>query len=502
LSILVAHSGAKRNIIFGEKAMSKRTRKFFQAMQTKRSEQRRSRLKRRRLQLEKLSSRQLLACDLMLNPDADPGDVYQVCAVLTGTPESEKLQGFDSNDTDTGGGGADLFPFTMGNDVITDFNPNEDMIDVGDFARASDDFATLTSFADSQGTVSLVIDVDGSFGNATTTLTGVNLSDLDSSNVFFGLDGESIPPLEFTHIAEFVVTYSNCDIYLFLAHDLSNHPTNGQLVSSGDCNNPDGEDPNGEDPDDDEEAVLVTVNVPADSGTINIELDQGNVVLRSGGEVLTETPLESANTLVIVGSESNDKIRLNLRGEDAAQLTPVTVYGGDGNDNIMLKAVVTAFNGELTIFGDDGNDKLRAIAAQTPVLLGGGDGNDRLHGGQSDDHLIGGAGDNRLFGLDGDDFLDGGEGADRLLAGNGNDWLSGGTGDDLINGGEGDDTLFETIAADIVLTNRRMTGLGTDRIRGLETAEFAVMDNAEVDGKRFSGSINLDPIDADFETDD
>jgi hypothetical protein len=76
------------------------------------------------------------------------------------------------------------------------------------------------------------------------------------------------------------------------------------------------------------------------------------------------------------------------------------------------------------------------------------------------------------------------------------------TSDDLINGGEGDDTLFETIAADIVLTNRRMTGLGTDRIRGLETAEFAVMDNAEVDGERFSGSINLDPIDADFETDD
>ncbi len=154
-------------------------------------------------------------------------DVYPVSATLIGTEASEKLQGFESDDTITGGGGADLFPLTLGNDVITDFDPNEDMIDVGDFARPTDDFEVLTSLEAIasnatetliDGILSLVIDVDGDKGNSTTTLIGVILADLNENNVFFGLDGTSIPPLDFTHIAESVVVMSNGDVITTPGH--------------------------------------------------------------------------------------------------------------------------------------------------------------------------------------------------------------------------------------------------------------------------------------------
>jgi hypothetical protein len=170
-------------------------------------------------------------------------DVYPLVAVLSGTAQSEKLQGFESNDTVTGGGGADLFPLTTGDNLITDFDPSVDMIDVGDFARASDGFGVLVSLAaiaanskeitDERGDRALVIDVDGKLGDSTTTIAGIGIADLTEDNVFFGLGGSSIPPLEFTHIAEFLVTYSNGDVVLFSAHDLTRHPIECQLISKG-----------------------------------------------------------------------------------------------------------------------------------------------------------------------------------------------------------------------------------------------------------------------------
>ncbi|MDA7667513.1 hypothetical protein N8611_00750 [bacterium] len=174
-------------------------------------------------------------------------DVYPLVAILSGTARSEKLQGFESDDTVTGGSGSDLFPLTTGDDLITDFDPSVDMIDVGDFARASDGFGVLVSLVaiaensseivDERGVKALVIDVDGKLGDSTTTILGVGIADLTEDNVFFGLGGSSIPPLEFTHIAEFLVTYSNGDVVLFPAHDLKRHPIEGQLISQGLGNN-------------------------------------------------------------------------------------------------------------------------------------------------------------------------------------------------------------------------------------------------------------------------
>lgn len=167
------------------------------------------------------------------------GEIVPVEATLVGTDESEKLQGFESNDTVTGGSGADLFPLTTGNDVITDFNPAEDLLDVGDFARESDEFATLTSLDDLaaaatettiDGETALVIDVDGELGNSRTTLLGVTLDQLSADNVFFGLGEDSIPPLDFTHLPTTTVMLNDGTVAEFEAHDLSVHPLPFELI--------------------------------------------------------------------------------------------------------------------------------------------------------------------------------------------------------------------------------------------------------------------------------
>ena len=138
-----------------------------------------------------------------------------------------------------GGPGPDLFPLTAGNDVITDFDPAQDMIDVGDFARPSDGAALLATFegirahstqSTADGQPALIIDLDGEFGDATTTLVGVTVDDLNEDNVFFGLDGTSIPTLDFTHIAAKRLTLSDGTVAATPLVSFDNYPTLWELV--------------------------------------------------------------------------------------------------------------------------------------------------------------------------------------------------------------------------------------------------------------------------------
>jgi hypothetical protein len=201
-----------------------------------------------------------------VNPLVCTQDVFPVRAELVGGSNSEKLQGFESNDTLSGGGGPDLFPLTTGNDVILDFDPTQDMLDVGDFARAEGGFGVLTSifaivaYSTEQmvnGQLSTVINVDGNTGTSTVTLIGVRLQELNERNVFFGLDGTSIPPLNFTHIPQIKVTYSNGDVVLLPAHAFGAN-VNPELLEGNGCSiavegSAGGEgDEDGEEPDEEE----------------------------------------------------------------------------------------------------------------------------------------------------------------------------------------------------------------------------------------------------------
>lgn len=85
-------------------------------------------------------------------------------------------------------------------------------------------------------------------------------------------------------------------------------------------------------------------------------------------------------------------------------------------------------------FRNDGNGFVAGV-------ISGGDGDDRLHGGQFFDSLSGGTGDDLLNGYARDDSLRGSIGNDTLIGGAGDDTLNGGSNNDTLRGGAGDDAL-------------------------------------------------------------
>ena len=125
----------------------------------------------------------------------------------------------------------------------------------------------------------------------------------------------------------------------------------------------------------------------------------------------------SADAVIVSGTEADDAL--------------TAVGDGSGFSLIGLSAQVNITGGEtardrLTINalgGDDVLDGSLLSAAAIPLTVDGGDGNDDLIGGAGDDTLTGGAGDDTLIGGPGDDELIGGPGLDVLDGGPGNNFL-------------------------------------------------------------------------------
>jgi len=137
-----------------------------------------------------------------------------------------------------------------------------------------------------------------------------------------------------------------------------------------------------------------------------------NVSGSLGGDVVWGT----AGANILAGEENSD-----------------TLIGGAGDDLLLGDGRIRISNGQIVITetgvgsGDD--------------TLSGGDGNDRLVGGEGIDLLFGGTGNDTLEGNSGIDFLNGGSGNDTLAGGEDDDTLHGFTGDDLLDGGTGVDTV-------------------------------------------------------------
>jgi len=89
-----------------------------------------------------------------------------------------------------------------------------------------------------------------------------------------------------------------------------------------------------------------------------------------------------------------------------------------------------------------------------------------------DDEMHGKGGDDRLLGSGGDDLIHGNRGHDILKGGIGDDTLIGGRGNDLMQGGRGIDTAdysaSGSVMVDLDVTTRQATGVGNDRLIGIE----------------------------------
>ena len=203
-------------------------------------------------------------------------------------------------------------------------------------------------------------------------------------------------------------------------------------------------------------------------------------------DVYTIHLLDGADHDVVIsdhGTSSDGATQITIDGVSETFLTPVSrlvINGGDHDDSIVVASLDAGFAGELIINGGAGAAAISADGLASPVMLYGDDGDDTLTGGRADDILRGGGGDDILSGGDGDDTLAGSSGRDTLngnagddrLSGQGSsgDVLTGGTGDDRLDGGDGTDRLFEEADVDWVLTLKRLTGLGNDRLTDLEVA--------------------------------
>lgn len=151
------------------------------------------------------------------------------------------------------------------------------------------------------------------------------------------------------------------------------------------------------------------------------------------------------DTVVVEGSDNGERFTLSVDNGDAqfSRATPgfsldlqrvesVDLWAQGGDDRLTVGDVSGTPVDEVRFHGGDGADRLEGGNARTPLVAEGEDGDDRLTGGSANDQLHGG---------DGNDVLQGNGGADWLTGGNGNDTLTGGSGRDVLEGGEGDDRL-------------------------------------------------------------
>lgn len=191
----------------------------------------------------------------------------------------------------------------------------------------------------------------------------------------------------------------------------------------------------------------------------------------------------------LFGNGGNDTLSGGAGNDD--------LYGGQGNDMLLLDA------GDDRLFGGAGQDwvvmqgtqSVRIDLAVTTrqntgmgqdIIVGienaqGGTGDDTLSGDALANTLRGGGGRDRLLGRQGDDYLEGNSGSDTLIGGLGHDTLIGGVGRDWLALDAGNDVLFGgpdfdfvfydgdvSIVVDLARTDAQNTGLGMDRIQGVE----------------------------------
>ena len=208
---------------------------------------------------------------------------------------------------------------------------------------------------------------------------------------------------------------------------------------------------------------------------------------RMAAQVLVEFELEitnlvslAGNGLWVHGTDGPDTIDVGLGTADPRNLAVnSTTY-----DVGLLGRLGVGPVSSVRVQAGAGDDLVRVDPlVVVPSRINGQAGDDALFGGGGDDILIGGAGRDRLVGDAGNDELRGLGGSDRL---------TGGPGDDVLAGGIGNDLLIEQGDVDFRLTDRTLTGVGSDSLSGIERTRLTGGESDNLlDAGGFSGPTTL-----------
>ena len=430
---------------------------------------------------------------------------------LNGGNGKDTLNGDAGDDTLTGGNGNDSFIFEsdFGNDVITDFKPGNDHIDLS--ALGIGDFDQLMSNAVMNGNDTVISTDDG-----TITLTNVSLDDLSASDFGFAApadDGSTGSDSTGDMATTDPVVESESDISV--EPPVSETPVETQPGNSGDAenngnasNNGNGNGQgatNGQGNGVGNTESDTTVGVDAGAGSDTT----GETVADTPAEPLVaETPVESQPGNSGPGNSGNASNNGNAGNNGNGQGASNSQGNGGGNTETDTTAGVDAGAASDTTGETVADTPAEPPVSETPVETqpgnsgpgnsdnagnnGNGNGqgasNGQGNGGGNTETdttvgadagagsdgtgetvadaspeppvadvpaanvISGGEGSDSISGSAGDDVIDAGSGDDRTNGGTGDDIIDGGTGNDRVKGGSGNDTLSG--------------GEGTDRLEG------------------------------------
>lgn len=361
--------------------------------------------------------------DDTLSGDADDDSAFggEGNDVLKGGDGADYLVGGEGNDIMVGGKGGDYFSLNSnsGHDTITDFNPEEDKIDLW---TETLEFKDLKTEKTSEG-------LKVSWGDNSVLLKGVTA---DLSEDWFYVGQIAIDPIP----GEFVTGTDGDD-------DLTGGDGwDALLGGKGDDTLSGGKESDqlsGEDGNDVLNGGDGYDNMDGGNGndTMTGGKDGDNYSLyeNSGHDVITDfNPKEDSINLFVDGVTFND-----LKTEKTSDGLKVSW----GENSVLLAGVTVDISENWFYVGNMWIEPwpipIDPIPFEPGEVLNGEDGDDNLVGGDGWDFINGGAGDDTLSGGKEGDNLDGGEGNDLLLGGEGFDYMHGGAGNDVMTGGEGGD---------------------------------------------------------------
>lgn len=125
--------------------------------------------------------------------------------------------------------------------------------------------------------------------------------------------------------------------------------------------------------------------------------------------------------LQVVGTRGSDSVTVNQTGDGQFQMHASFLKDSP-------RSLPSAGVSSIAMVLCEGNDSATVAGSITlPTLIDGGEGDDRLNGGNGPNILLGGAGNDEIKGGSGNDILVGGAGADRIVGNAGDDILIAGT---------------------------------------------------------------------------
>lgn len=204
----------------------------------------------------------------------------------------------------------------------------------------------------------------------------------------------------------------------------------------------------------------------------------------------------------LVGTNQSDTVS-GLAGRDALSglegddtldggIGDDVMAGGSGNDTYIVDSIRDSVSElvENSSFEDAGGiDTIQSsVSLNLPKFFE----NLTLTGTANINATGNGFGDNKLVGNSGNNSIVDGSGNDTLQGNGGNDFLIGGIGNDTIDGGADTDTLSERGDVNFVITDAKLTGLGTDTLISIEAASLSGINSGNtIDASNFSGTTTL-----------